>query len=112
MIDSTYALVRLYLPKGQWAYLGWLMSQGFDLDRFTKACDRRRRALTDREISLADFVMMATDRLHQLQYRYHAERTNLAQPVFRHQLIEAIRKTEDYFLHSGTSPMRWCGWRA
>ena len=35
--DSRSRLIRLYLPKRQWDYLCWLMSQGFDIDRFVCA---------------------------------------------------------------------------
>lgn len=117
VIDSTYASVRLYLPERQWDYLRWLMSQGFDLHRFTKSCDRRRReitesATTDREISFSDFISFATDRLHQLHYAHHTEDQNLVQPVFRHQMTQAIDKAEVFFRNSGAHPMRWSGWRA
>ncbi|MEL7444333.1 MAG: hypothetical protein AAGK02_00795 [Pseudomonadota bacterium] len=117
VIDSTYASVQLYLPELQWDYLRWLMSQGFDLHRFTKSCDRRRRAIidcamTDQHIGLSDFISFATDRLHQLHYAHHAEDQNLVQPVFHHQISQAIDKAEVFFRNSGARPMRWSGWRA
>ncbi|MEM9046711.1 MAG: hypothetical protein AAGC81_18680 [Pseudomonadota bacterium] len=62
-------------------------------------------------MGFADFVSVATDRLHQLHYRSHADGTHLAQPVFPHQMRLAIDKAEAFFQRSGPDPMRWCGWR-
>ncbi|MEO0995486.1 MAG: hypothetical protein AAFX62_17005 [Pseudomonadota bacterium] len=115
--DASGATVGLYLPQGQWDYLGWLTAQGFDLDRFTQACDARRGALnagsvTRPQIPFGAFVMVTTDRLHQLQYRPHVDRANLVQPVFPNQATAAIEKAARYFESSGPDALAWCGWRA
>lgn len=111
MIDSTQASVALYLPRTQWDYLRWLLAQGFDLDRYIRACDRRRRLLSasdlPKDVSLADFVSFATTRLERLHYCWHAERTNLVQPVFPHQMAKAIEKAERFFAKSGPRALSW-----
>ncbi|MEO1724232.1 MAG: hypothetical protein AAFR84_17740 [Pseudomonadota bacterium] len=58
------------------------------------------------------FVLVATDRLHQLHYRCHRQRENLVHPVFPHQVTTAIDRTEAFFRRSGPHALRWCGWRA
>lgn len=111
-MDSTEACVRLYLPRAQWDYLRWLIAQGFDLDGFTKACDHRRREMVEPgemvepDVHFADFVSAATDRLQRLHYQRHLDGTHLVQPVFPHQMQDAIDKAEAFFRRSGPNPMR------
>lgn len=112
VIDSTGTTVSLYLPKRQWDYLRWLLSQGFDLAAYTRTCDHRRQTLADRTVSLADFVSFATDRLHRLHDHCQTDCRCVVQPVFPSQIEQALDKTEAYFRRSGPDPMRWHGWTA
>lgn len=111
VIDSTHASVSVYMPKQQWDYLRWLMAQGFDLNRFTRRLDRRRRAIPEKDIPFAEFLSFATDRLHDLHYVHHDERDNVSQPVFPHQIDTAIAKTEAFFRKSGSDFGSFHGWK-
>ncbi len=111
-MNANGAIVELFLPKRQWDYLRWLISQGFDLNQFTKTCDQHRIALDGNDIPFSDYVSFAVDRLHRLHYRQHADGDNLVQPVFPDQIAAAIAKADAYFRKSGSNPMRWQGWTA
>lgn len=111
-MDSLGTSIRLYLPRAQWNYLRWLIAQGFDLDGFTKACDHRRREMVEPgemvepDVHFADFVSVATYRLQRLHYQRYPDGTHLVQPVFPHQMQDAIDKAAAFFQASGPDPMR------